>query len=93
MEQRGLRSRGGPGVEDCRQHFIVDIDTPGRSGIHAPEARVGMGTAQHLAPQHAGDIHVGGKARASGDFVQPLHLGDRGPDKRCVHVHLTIPLV
>jgi hypothetical protein len=40
MEQRGLRSHGGPGVEDRRQHFVVDIDTPGRGGIHATAKRV-----------------------------------------------------
>ena len=51
-----------------------------------------MGTAQNLAPKHAGYMHVGGEARASSDFVRPLNLGDRGPIS-AVHVHLTIPLV
>jgi hypothetical protein len=74
-------------------HGLDAGDTPGCGGIHATDARVGMGTAQNLAPKHAGDIHVGGEARASGDFFWPLNLGDRGPYHRCVHVHLTLPLV
>ena len=150
MEQRGIRSHGFHGVEDRRQHFVVDVDaqerffggfgrlrrdrgdpvadvthpvpaqhrhvpqdlphemtrgilsghhgldagdTPGRGGINATDASVGMRTAQNLAPKHAGHIHVGGEARASGHFLRPLNLGDRGPYKRCLHVHLIIPLV
>ncbi len=74
-------------------HGLDAGDTPGCGGINAPDARVGMGTAQHLAPQHTGDLHVGSEARASGDFVRPRNLGDRGPDHRYWHVHLTIPFV
>ena len=73
-------------------HGLDAGDTPGCGGINTSDARVGMGTAQYLAPQHAGEIHVGSEARASGDFVRPRNLGDRGPDHRSWHVHLTIPL-
>jgi hypothetical protein len=74
-------------------HSLDAGDTPGRGGIKATDARVGIGTAQYLAPQHTGDLHVGSEARTSGDFVRPRNLGDRGPDHRYWHVHLTIPFV
>ena len=49
---------------------------PGRRGIDPPDAGVGMGAAQDLAPEHPWQVDIGSKAGSSGHFVRSLDVGD-----------------
>ena len=55
---------------------VTTAFTPGSAsafvGVDRLDARMRMRAAQHLAPDHAGHVDVGGEARAAGHLVDAV---------------------
>ena len=63
-----------------RQHSLHTRQGLGSRGINTRDAGVGMGTAEQLGVQHAGEEEVVGESRHAGDFGGRVHFADRRAD-------------
>src|SRR6185436_11683187 len=58
--------------------------------VDAFDARMGMGTAQRLAPKRAGQEHIRSVARLAGNFARVIRARRRMADELITHVGLLL---